>query len=186
MNDIDLSTPRPLYPIPNWANAEQYSSHYGHEVNTTPDQADTGHQPRDYYSNVVHGGNVQFRDRYYVAHETDFEQQRLQRLLESFRFPELNLRANQISDSYPETFQWLLGESPQFPAIRPFSAAPPFYSNPSWQYDGRIRLASAEFRSWLMSRDPIYWIYGKPGSGKSTLMKFLATHETMRNLLMSA
>ena len=34
--------------------------------------------------------------------------------------------------------------------------------------------ASLSFAGWLMSTDKIYWIEGKPGSGKSTLMKFLA------------
>ncbi|EWG46946.1 hypothetical protein FVEG_07215 [Fusarium verticillioides 7600] len=29
------------------------------------------------------------------------------------------------------------------------------------------------FKTWLTSDEPIYWISGKPGSGKSTLMKFL-------------
>lgn len=32
---------------------------------------------------------------------------------------------------------------------------------------------STEFKSWIKSPDPIFWISGKPGSGKSTLMKYL-------------
>ncbi|KAL8864291.1 MAG: hypothetical protein Q9198_009964 [Flavoplaca austrocitrina] len=180
MHNIDPSAPRPSYDLPNQASAEQYSRHYGYGVNTTSGQAGIGQQPRDYYSNVVHGGNVHFGDRYYVVHETYSEQQRLDRLLESLRFPELNLRANQISDSYPETFQWLLRGDPQL------RAAPQFSRDPVHQYRDRIRVASAEFRSWLVSNNPIFWIYGIPGSGKSTLMKFLATHETTRRLLMSA
>lgn len=33
-----------------------------------------------------------------------------------------------------------------------------------------------ELRSWLRSSDPIFWISGKPGSGKSTLMKYLVSN----------
>jgi hypothetical protein len=32
---------------------------------------------------------------------------------------------------------------------------------------------ATKFRTWLQSPKPIFWISGKPGSGKSTLMKFL-------------
>ncbi|KAK1624060.1 hypothetical protein BDP81DRAFT_465006 [Colletotrichum phormii] len=36
------------------------------------------------------------------------------------------------------------------------------------------------FPQWLESGKGIFWIRGKPGSGKSTLMKFLVTHPTTR------
>jgi hypothetical protein len=36
----------------------------------------------------------------------------------------------------------------------------------AWFFDNK-------FHSWLRSSDPIFWISGKPGSGKSTLMKYL-------------
>ncbi|KAK5227269.1 hypothetical protein LTR72_003259 [Exophiala xenobiotica] len=39
----------------------------------------------------------------------------------------------------------------------------------AWLSDPAIGL-----RSWLLSDDRIYWIQGKPGSGKSTLMKYLS------------
>jgi hypothetical protein len=32
---------------------------------------------------------------------------------------------------------------------------------------------SNKFKLWLQSTDPVFWISGKPGSGKSTLMKYL-------------
>jgi len=32
---------------------------------------------------------------------------------------------------------------------------------------------STQWKSWIESADPIFWISGKPGSGKSTLMKYL-------------
>lgn len=36
---------------------------------------------------------------------------------------------------------------------------------------------------WLMSDSGIYWVYGKPGSGKSRLMRYLARGEDMRRLV---
>ena len=39
------------------------------------------------------------------------------------------------------------------------------------------------FSSWLSSSDPFFWISGKPGSGKSTLMQYLVdSSRTFRNL----
>ncbi|KAK0620470.1 hypothetical protein B0T14DRAFT_521495 [Immersiella caudata] len=38
-------------------------------------------------------------------------------------------------------------------------------------------MLSEKFAAWLRSNDPIFWLSGKPGSGKSTCMKFLANNE---------
>ena len=46
-----------------------------------------------------------------------------------------------------------------------------------------ITSALSEFSEWLESDQSVYWVSGKPGSGKSTLMKFLADNaETLRCL----
>lgn len=201
MDGFRTSASQPSYSVPYQSGAEQNSRNHGHGVNDIQDHADFEHQSRSYYPNVVNGGNVQLGDRYYFSHEKDPDQQRLDWLLESLSFPEQRLRANQISDSYPETFEWLLDEGSQDPAC--LAADPSFNSyaspfewsqgegspdpaDPSWQYLEGIEAASAQMISWLQSTNPVYWIYGKPGSGKSTLMKFLATHETTRRLLMTA
>ena len=34
-------------------------------------------------------------------------------------------------------------------------------------------------QDWLLSRHGDYWVSGKAGSGKSTLMKFLCNHEKL-------
>jgi len=41
----------------------------------------------------------------------------------------------------------------------------------------------SEFAEWLQKSAGLFWISGKAGSGKSTLMKFLADHETTHDLL---
>jgi hypothetical protein len=47
--------------------------------------------------------------------------------------------------------------------------------------DGTTRETS--FKRWLTSDDGVFWINGKAGSGKSTLMKFLANHWKTKALL---
>jgi hypothetical protein len=45
-----------------------------------------------------------------------------------------------------------------------------------WAFDSRLA-------DWLRSGGGIFWISGKPGSGKSTFMKFIASHDQTTNLL---
>jgi ABC-type lipoprotein export system ATPase subunit len=54
------------------------------------------------------------------------------------------------------------------------------FGTPSTQ--GR-QFESTTFVQWLQSDDDLYWISGRPGSGKSTLMKFLCTHQQTKEHL---
>jgi hypothetical protein len=55
-----------------------------------------------------------------------------------------------------------------------------------WLFDSNV----VEFPSWLEDSDnsssSIYWIQGKPGSGKSTLMKFAMMDPRLLNLLQTS
>ncbi|KAH8898808.1 hypothetical protein GQ53DRAFT_602847, partial [Thozetella sp. PMI_491] len=81
-----------------------------------------------------------------------------EKLLKSLKFDLMNERENLIADSHSETFKWIY--------------LPPSDSRP-WN----------DFAEWLGSDQKLYWISGKPGSGKSTLMKFLVHGEQTRQLL---
>ncbi|KAL8368305.1 hypothetical protein RB599_003970 [Gaeumannomyces hyphopodioides] len=74
---------------------------------------------------------------------------RLQKLLGSFKFLALNERRNHVTQSLEGTFDWILdGDTGD---VQPWD----------------------NFLDWLRSESKKYWIQGKPGSGKSTLVKFL-------------
>jgi hypothetical protein len=77
-------------------------------------------------------------------------QTRRQRLLKSLEFRTMNKRRSQINQPYSETFEWI------------FKAK---------ESDSR-----STFRSWMQSDEGIFWISGKAGSGKSTLMKYLTSN----------
>ena len=51
---------------------------------------------------------------------------------------------------------------------------PTFTDTYAWVFDEKLG-----YRAWLQgwNTSPVYWISGKPGSGKSTLMKYTLTHE---------
>lgn len=54
-----------------------------------------------------------------------------------------------------------------------------------WIFLDAFESKQLHFRSWLEGQNDIYWITGKPGSGKSTLMKYISkhgiTHESLRH-----
>ena len=79
-----------------------------------------------------------------------------QRLLRILKYDGMRGRENMIATSHSETFQWIFPEEIQ-----------------AW----------SSFVEWLHSAQSLYWISGKPGSGKSTLMKFIVNDKrTTENL----
>ncbi|KAF7540809.1 hypothetical protein G7054_g1080 [Neopestalotiopsis clavispora] len=68
-------------------------------------------------------------------------------LLKSLEYPGMQDREDRIADAHEVTFQWIFERS-----------------SDKW----------VGFREWLESDDKLYWITGKAGSGKSTLMKYIS------------
>ncbi|KAF5709169.1 hypothetical protein FGLOB1_6035 [Fusarium globosum] len=106
----------------------------------------------------------EFQDMARRDQSKSFEQEHNQ-LLQSLRFPEMNSRRNQISENYPGTFDWVFKD--------PIDCN---RDNVSWSANTTRPSDLNHFPAWLESRAQQYWISGKPASGKSSLMKFLATH----------
>jgi uncharacterized protein YfkK (UPF0435 family) len=75
-------------------------------------------------------------------------------ILQSLRFSSIESRHESISKEHSNTFTWI------------FDQASP-----------------TKFVEWLKGEDGIYWVSGKPGSGKSTLIKFVAEHEQTKRCL---
>ena len=87
------------------------------------------------------------------------EQEYRTRLLESLWFPEILSREDTIADAHSKTFEWIFDRSGL--AVRPWD----------------------NFMAWLESGERIYWISGKAGSGKSTLINFLSQDERTKEAL---
>jgi len=88
-----------------------------------------------------------------------------QSILNSLRFREMRSRYTLITDSCTKTFDWIF--------------------EPSYGMVGKVasREDHAAFREWLERGEGIYWISGKAGCGKSTLMKYLCTHRLTKQAL---
>jgi ABC-type transport system involved in cytochrome bd biosynthesis fused ATPase/permease subunit len=74
-------------------------------------------------------------------------------LLKSLFFEDYKSRQEQVEEAYTETFSWIFDDRPN--AVG------------SWH----------NFALWLREGETIYWIQGKAGAGKSTLMSFIVDEE---------
>ncbi|KAE9376170.1 hypothetical protein N431DRAFT_502914 [Stipitochalara longipes BDJ] len=82
--------------------------------------------------------------------EEELLRRRIQRtLLEQLQYPFMTDRYEQLVEAHPQTFKWI------------------FCSSNEWQSRW------TDFGKWLEEDHGIYWINGKPASGKSTLMKHI-------------
>ena len=80
-----------------------------------------------------------------------------QQILDSLYFKELKEREANVKNSHAKTYHWM------------FTRNGPHHD--------------VNFMDWLESGSSVYWIAGKAGSGKSTLMKMLCNHERTREAL---
>ncbi|KAF2194685.1 hypothetical protein K469DRAFT_734449 [Zopfia rhizophila CBS 207.26] len=78
-----------------------------------------------------------------------------QRMVESLTFDSMREREEKIKDAHARTLNWIFEE----PDIG--------------------------FTDWLQTGNGIYWVKGKAGSGKSTLMKYICDHEATLKALCS-
>ncbi|KAF4336763.1 nacht nucleoside triphosphatase [Fusarium beomiforme] len=70
-------------------------------------------------------------------------------------------RYNAICDAHHETFRWVF--------------TPP--SDQETNLSSKQREAQTKLLKWLENGSGVFWVSGKPGSGKSTFMKFVADHK---------
>ena len=80
-------------------------------------------------------------------------------VLVELHYPEMTHRNERIALAHQKTFEWIF-EPPEEPE--------------RW----------SDFAKWIQCHDQaLYWITGKPGAGKSTLMRFLIDHTRTNELL---
>ncbi|UPK92477.1 hypothetical protein LCI18_003412 [Fusarium solani-melongenae] len=99
------------------------------------------------------------------------QRQDWEHLLKSLHFDARTERVNMIKQEYSDTCRWIFKPSTEYGLASDH--------NPQQAYPENQSRSWPCFTTWLQSEGPpIYWICGKPGSGKSTLMKFIASDES--------
>lgn len=135
------------------------------------------------YSNFhVHDGARAHVGNSYSYGPTE-DQQILQSILQSLHYPEMGQRGRDVSDSKAGTFEWLFEDCDGQTSRISNKSDRDDAGNYSHKQRQRNALAM-DIRYWLKDdRDSVFWVTGKPGSGKSTFMKFLRDHDGTDELL---
>lgn len=103
-------------------------------------------------------------------------QARRDRLLQSLKFPGLNERRNQVGEAYKDTGRWIFaGDGDEVDGIDDPAKSKEPKETRYTGHDDISRIKWDSFSNWLRSTDIFYWISGKPGSGKTTLVKNILT-----------
>ncbi|KAN0089015.1 hypothetical protein V8E51_019275 [Hyaloscypha variabilis] len=101
-----------------------------------------------------------------LSHGAALEKQ-CDRLIGSLKHRDMNARRNHVSDSHESTFQWIFDDSMEL----------------HWKFGEGVKRPWDSFMEWLKSDQRLYWINGKAGSGKSTLMKFIVDDPRTKDAL---
>jgi hypothetical protein len=101
-----------------------------------------------------------------------------QRFLNSFRFDEINQRKSDITDPEDAIFNRIF-QSFENTAESKETTVPTTSDTRLEEID----TVWHSFTDWLKSDEYLFWIQGKPGSGKSTLVKFITSQDATQTLL---
>lgn len=120
------------------------------------------------------------------------DQAKREHLLQSLKYPGFNERRNQVSEAYENTGKWIFAgddngtndteDSAPYSDHVSSQTSEPKQPTQNDQYEPS-NLQWDSFSNWLRSTDTFYWISGKPGSGKSTLVKFIVQHPDTKAFL---
>jgi len=116
------------------------------------------------------GHHNEYHDHRYYGHESQLslaERQRAREdaILSSLYFTDMSARERAIDSSYNDTFGWIFDEQ---------------VTERQSYYERNICISMSR---WLEHEYGMFFIVGKAGSGKSTLMRFLARHKRTNALL---
>ncbi|KAJ4144473.1 hypothetical protein LMH87_003354 [Akanthomyces muscarius] len=83
-------------------------------------------------------------------------------ILEGLAYKSMHDREDEVTEAYASTFDWVFAADQQ-----------------QQQPSGGGRIMKHSLKRWLSTTEsgPLYWITGKPGSGKSTFIRYLFQHK---------
>ncbi|KAH8893882.1 hypothetical protein GQ53DRAFT_605657, partial [Thozetella sp. PMI_491] len=118
-----------------------------------------------------------------IVHEEVMVTVAQQRILSSLKFEGLHGRFDMVDESHADTFDWIFGkQKPSNTSGVQSESGDSEEDSKSYANEAK-KEACDKLTSWLASGEGLFHISGKLGSGKSTLMKYLCTHDTTQEKL---
>ncbi|KAL8717487.1 MAG: hypothetical protein Q9225_005268 [Loekoesia sp. 1 TL-2023] len=99
----------------------------------------------------------QIKHQLQIGKDEEADRAACERLLGSLRYHDMNLRQKSVEERHDKTFEWIFNQD-----------------------EGSL---SYSVPHWLKAGKGVYWVSGKPGSGKSTFMKYLCDDTQTQDLL---
>lgn len=115
------------------------------------------------------------RDRIDRLQKFQIDERRYREIVDILSYPDISARQVQIDhqfDGIENSYDWIFDEPQTRPSLSSDRTTPQ-EQGPLWD----------DFARWLKSGHGVYWINGKAGSGKSTLMNYICTHKRRVELL---
>ena len=103
------------------------------------------------------------------------DDRRYEEIVDSLFYPDISSRQEQVDnlfDGIKNSYDWIFNE-PQTHRLESYDKGYPHRQERRWD----------DFARWLKSGHGVYWINGKAGSGKSTLMNHICHHSRRLELL---
>lgn len=92
-------------------------------------------------------------------------------ILEGLAYKSMHDREDEVTEAYASTFDWVFATDHHYQQQQ--------QQAPNSGEAGRGRTMKHSLKRWLSTTEsgPLYWITGKPGSGKSTFIRYLFQHK---------
>ncbi|EEU44552.1 uncharacterized protein NECHADRAFT_85212 [Fusarium vanettenii 77-13-4] len=103
-----------------------------------------------------------------------------ERLLGSLRFQEMNQRRNETTDPEKATFERIFRANESTTNVGETTES---RHDTDEDDTDKIDVVWQRFVDWLRSGEGLFWVQGKPGSGKSTLVRYIINDKATQTLL---
>ncbi|KAM5354897.1 hypothetical protein ACJ41O_001543 [Fusarium nematophilum] len=141
------------------------------------------HSIKSHVSKAAHNIQSNLEQTAQQERESGAQERAYETLLKSLKHPDMSARRNQVSHTFSETFEWIFDPTLGVEVEDDSNSSQGKDTDASGDPGSSKEASWDSFVGWLQSPDPIYWISGKPASGKSTLMKFIFSHQRTADLL---
>ncbi|KAL7931580.1 hypothetical protein V8C35DRAFT_112426 [Trichoderma chlorosporum] len=164
-DDVDSTFETRRLPVPDLTALNQKKDESENERDALPQEekeeaSDKGKQKMRRI-NIVPGDNVYIEVP--VRHRPTPDSIVHDYILDVLSYKSMYFREQEVTKAHSKTFEWVF-----LPSL------------PASPQDVETKASEHPFSTWLRGDElgPIYWITGKPGSGKSTFIRYLFDHET--------
>ena len=125
------------------------------------ENSENAHSQQNFMASQMKQLRSELQDMVAIGRPLEEKSRKCVHILESLQYKRMIARRENIVEAHAKTFKWIYDE-------RPLSQ------------HGELQ---HHFLQWLKNGNGLFWITGKAGSGKSTLMKFITEHPKTRQAL---